>query len=188
MPSTLPRAGACTLLRRLAPTDLAAFQSYRQDSEVGKYQGWTAQSDDLAAKFILEMQHAALFCPGQWLQLGISKHDSNLLIGDIGVFLAADKKHAEIGFSLSASAQGRGLATDAVRTAIALVFECTEAKQIIGITDARNLASIKLLERVGMQRSASAEAIFRGAPCIEYTYDIEKLQLIQMFNSREAKP
>ena len=170
MPPTLPRLGAQTLLRRLASTDLAAFQCYRHDPEVGKYQGWTAQSDALAARFIREMQGAALFFPGQWFQLGISERDSNLLIGDIGLCLAADKTHAEIGFSLNARAQGRGLATDAVRTAIALVFECTEAKQIIGVTDSRNLPSIKLLERVGMQRSASADAVFRGEPCVEYTY------------------
>ena len=176
MPLPLPRLGVCTLLRRLVPADLAAFQSYRQDPEVGRYQAWIPQSDDLAEKFILEMQGAALFYPGEWLQLGVSERDSNLLIGDIGVLLAADKVHAEIGFSLSASAQGRGLATDAVRTAISLIFDCTEAQQIIAITDARNLPSIELLERLGMRRSASAEAIFRGERCVEYTYAIDRVQ------------
>ncbi len=172
----LPRLGARTLLRRFAPSDLAAFQSYRQDPETGKYQGWTAQSDAIAAKFIREMQGAALFYPGQWLQLAISELDSKRLIGDIGVCLAADRSHAEIGFSMSPSAQGRGLATDAVCTVINLIFECTEATQIIGVTDARNLASIKLLERVGMLRTASTEAIFRGETCIEHTYAIERAQ------------
>ena len=170
----LPRLGKRTQLRRLTPADLAAFQSYRQDPEVGKYQGWTAQSDAWAEKFLLEMQGAALFYPGQWLQLGISELDSNLLIGDIGVCLANDKTHAEIGFSMSPNAQGRGLATDAVCTVIDLIFECTEATQIIGVTDARNLASIKLLERVGMQRSGSAEAIFRGERCVEHTYTVAR--------------
>ena len=170
----LPCFGTRTQLRRFAATDLAAFQSYRHDAEVGKYQGWTAQSDTEAAKFIHEMQNAALFFPGQWLQLAISALNSNLLIGDIGVCLAADQSHAEIGFSMSQSAQGRGLATDAVRTAIDLIFKCTEATQIIGVTDARNLASIKLLERVGMLRITSAHAIFREETCVEHTYSIDR--------------
>ncbi len=172
----LPCFGKRTQLRRFAATDLAAFQSYRQDAEVGKYQGWTAQPDAEAAKFILEMQSAALFSPGQWLQLAISELDSNVLIGDIGVCLAADQSHAEIGFSMSPSAQGRGLAADAVSSVIALIFETTEATQIIGVTDARNLASIKLLERVGMVCTASAEAIFRGEVCVEHTYMIDRAQ------------
>ena len=170
----LPCRGARTVLRRFAPADLAAFQSYRQDAEVGKYQGWTAQSDAEAAKFILEMQNAPLFVPGQWQQLAISQIGSDLLIGDIGVCLAADQSHAEIGFSMSPSAQGSGLASDAVSNVISLIFECTETTQIIGVTDARNLASIKLLERVGMLRSSSAEAIFRGEVCVEHTYIINR--------------
>lgn len=166
--------GARTVLRRFAPTDLAAFQSYRQDAEVGKYQGWTAQTDAEAAKFILEMQNAALFVPGQWQQLAISQIGSDLLIGDIGLCLAADKTHAEIGFSISPSAQGRGLAADAVYTVIKLIFEATDAPKIIGVTDARNVASIKLLERVGMIRRTSAEAIFRGEVCVEHVYSIDR--------------
>ncbi len=171
----LPRLGARTLLRRFAPADLAAFQSYRQDAEVGKYQGWTAQSDADAAKFILEMQTASLFVPGQWQQLAISQIGSELLIGDIGLCLAADKTHAEIGFSMSPSAQGRGLAADAVCTVIKLIFESTDAPKIIGVTDARNVASIKLLERVGMRRSSSEQSLFRGEMCVEHTYAIERV-------------
>jgi len=56
-----------------------------------------------------------------------------------------------------------------------LGFKLKSAVQkIVGITDARNQASIRLLERVGMHKTKSEEAIFRGAPCIEHYFEITK--------------
>ena len=43
------------MLRRLHPDDLAAFQAYRTDPAVGRWQGWTAQSDAQALAFLTEM-------------------------------------------------------------------------------------------------------------------------------------
>ncbi len=96
------------------------------------------------------------------------------LIGDIGLLLTHDGKHVEIGFTLRRQSQGQGVATVAVREAINLVFELTAAEQILGITDARNLSSIRLLQRVGMRKIKSANAVFRGEPCIEHTYAVSR--------------
>ena len=168
----LPRLGPRISLRRLAPADLAPFQAYRHNPQAWLYQGWVPQTDEEAAQFIAEMHIATLFVPGVWVQLGIAERQNNALIGDIGICLSEDGKSAEIGFTLDPQVQGAGLASEAVREAISLLFEITTAEQIHGITDARNTASIKLLERLGMQRVATADAVFRGQPCIEHTYSI----------------
>ena len=109
-----------------------------------------------------------------WSQIGIAKSDDDSLIGDIGLLLAHDGTYAEIGFTLRRQSQGQGIATIVVREAINLVFELTEAERIVGITDARNLSSIRLLERVGMRKIESANAVFRGEPCVEYTYALSR--------------
>jgi RimJ/RimL family protein N-acetyltransferase len=167
---SLPRSTQRISLRRLAPPDLAAFQAYRHDAELGRYQGWEPLSDEAAAQFILAMSQAALFAPGEWLQLGIAEWPGDALIGDIGIFIAQDAASAEIGFTLAAKAQGQGLASEAVRETIALLFECTGVQTIAATTDQRNTASIKLLERIGMQRVATVETVFRGQACTEYGY------------------
>ena len=131
-------------------------------------------TDDEAAAFLREMSAMPLFAPGEWLQLGIADTEGVRIVGDIGLCLAADASHAEIGFALAADAQGRGVATAAVREAIAWLFEGTEVTQVRGITDARNLPSIRLMERLGMRRVASREAIFRGEPCIEHIHALER--------------
>ncbi len=51
----------CGRLRRLRTSDLANFQAYRALPELGRYQGWSAMSDDAAPRFLEEMQHAPLF-------------------------------------------------------------------------------------------------------------------------------
>jgi hypothetical protein len=61
------RAGGA-LLRRLGAKDLAAFHAYRQDPEVGRYQGWTATDDTQAIAFLTQMNTAALLQPGVWSQ------------------------------------------------------------------------------------------------------------------------
>jgi RimJ/RimL family protein N-acetyltransferase len=54
------------------------------------------------------------------------------------------------------------------------VFQCTAARQVLANTDARNYPSIRLLERIGMQRVGSRRAIFRGETCVEITYAIAR--------------
>jgi len=169
-PALLPFLGRRIVLRRLSPADLADFQAYRHDPQVGLYQGWTPWPDTQAAAFLAAMSNAPLFEPRTWCQIGIADRPTGTLIGDIGIHVAAGGQEAEIGFSLRAQSQGLGLATEAVSAAIRLLFEHTAVTRLIGIIDARNLPSIRLLERLGMQRVAVIHTIFRGEPCEEYRY------------------
>jgi RimJ/RimL family protein N-acetyltransferase len=173
-PEPLPRKGSRTVLRRLAAGDLDAFQAYRHDAEVQRYQGWQPQQDSDALAFIEEMAIAPLFQRGQWVQIGIADARNDALIGDIGMLVAADGQSAEIGFTICPPSQGRGLGTDAVGQAIRLLFECTAAARIVGVTDSLNSASIRLLERVGMRRDATRHVVFNAETCIEHTYAISR--------------
>lgn len=166
----LPMAGAGIVLRRLSVADLTAFQAYRTDAELGRYQGWSPMTDDQARSFLQQASTDRLFSAGRWAQIAIAEPLTLALLGDIGLHLADDSQYAEIGFTLARSAQGRGLATEAIRTAIQLIFSSTEVERVVGITDARNHASIALLERVGMRRAEQRVAEFRGEQCIEYVY------------------
>lgn len=162
------------MLRRLRDDDLVAFQAYRQDPEVGRYQGWAATSDGDAASFLKKMAEARLFARGAWCQLAIADPASDALLGDVGLHLAEDGRCVEIGFSLARASQGRGIATAAVREAIEIAFAQSGAMQVRATTDARNAASAKLLERVGMRRTETREADFRGECCTEWVYAIER--------------
>lgn len=170
----LPRNSKLTVLRRLSVSDLADFQEYRCDPEVARYQGWQPESDAKAKLFLAHMNTAKLLKPGHWCQIGITHRSTDTLIGDIGICVAADQGEAEIGFSLARHAQNKGIATEAVREAIQFVFEDSEVKQVVGMTDARNVPSIRLLERVSMEKCREFESIFRGEPCTEILFTISR--------------
>lgn len=170
----LPRIGNGILLRRLTADDLLAFQAYRCDADVGRYQGWTATSDAEASRFLSEMNGATLLEPRKWCQIAIADTGTLGLIGDIGLCVSDEGQQAEIGFTLSPHSRGRGLGTAAVRAAIQLVFEHTNAVLVQGITDTRNVPSIRLLERIGMTRVESRSAMFRDEPCVEYIYAVSR--------------
>jgi [ribosomal protein S5]-alanine N-acetyltransferase len=157
-------------LRRLRPDDLAPLQAYRSDPEVGRYQGWEAMTDAEAEAMIAEM--AAAPCPtlGDWVQIAIADAETDALLGDIGLHVSDSGDEAELGITLAPHAQGRGLAQEAVRALIAGLAADTTVRRLVGITDARNTPSARLLERLGMTFEAEQETVFRGEPCRERRY------------------
>ncbi|HEX3328510.1 MAG TPA: GNAT family N-acetyltransferase [Gaiellales bacterium] len=157
-------------LRRLRPGDLMALQAYRNDPEVGRYQGWEPMTDAAAAAMITEMAAASCPTPGDWVQIAIADAATDELLGDIGLHVSASGEEAELGITLAPSAQGRGLAAEAARALIGMLREYTQVRRLVGITDVQNTASARLLERLGMRFEAEEEIIFRGQPCVEARY------------------
>ncbi len=120
------------------------------------------------------MNAAQLLHPGICSQIGIAESEQRTLVGDIGVTLAADGKSAEIGYAVRRESQGRGLGTAAVREVINLVFDWTDAEQVLGIVESVNVRSARVLERAGMRMVESRPGIFRDAPCIDHVYSISR--------------
>lgn len=177
---TLPRSGSLVALRRFRLEDLPPFAAYRSDPAVARYQGWSPLREDEARDFLLEMRAAPLLERGAWTQLAIAGvgtvagRSSDELLGDVGLFVASDASFAEIGISLARAAQHRGVATEALVLALRLLFDATPVAHALAITDARNAACIRLLERAGFRRRSARDTVFRGEPCVEYVYVAER--------------
>jgi RimJ/RimL family protein N-acetyltransferase len=106
---------------------------------------------------------------GEWLQIAIAGA-GDVLVGDIGLFTSASGEEAELGITLAREAQGRGLAEEAARTLIDGLRAHTGVRRLVGITDTRNLASARLLRRLGMLLEAETPAEFGGEPCREWHF------------------
>ncbi len=139
--------------------------------------------------FIAGMAAAAFGVPGEWFQIAVADRSTDRLVGDIGICLRDDAtRTAEIGFSLAPAAQRRGLGTEAVNAAVALLFELETVERIEGITDARNMPSIRLLERVGMRLDRIRQALFKGEMCTEHVYSIARAGWIESAGVRSGHP
>lgn len=159
------------LLRRLELADAAALFAYRSDPEVLRFQLWEPHDVGEVRVFIADLLVLELATPGSWYQLAITLRESKTLIGDLGLHFPLDEpQQAEIGITLAPAWQGQGYATEALTAALAYLFDTLECHRVYARADARNRASIALLERVGMRREGylHASTLARG----EWTDDV----------------
>jgi RimJ/RimL family protein N-acetyltransferase len=165
-----------TRLRRFRAEDCLAFHAYRTDSDLAHFQGWSPMSIEDAAAVVREMSQVTALLPGQWIQLAIAEQKTDTLVGDVGLFYEENESEAEVGFTLSKSAQGYGHATRAVKLATQLTLAASSARCVRGVTDARNIASIRTLERAGFVFSSARQAEFKGELCNELVYEFSRAE------------
>ena len=157
-------------LRRLREDDRGAFQAYRSDPQLGRWQGWSPMADDAARAFLREMQALPWCPPGEWFQLAMADRAGDRLLGDMGLFLDTAGHTVDIGFTLQRASQGQGLASEAVRALVPRLFQHTPARRARAVADVRNTSSVQLLKRCGFKCFATLATTFRGEPCEEHHF------------------
>ncbi|MGB8779688.1 MAG: GNAT family protein [Candidatus Bathyarchaeia archaeon] len=105
----------------------------------------------------------------------IEKKDGSK-IGFIGHFyvLHVAGKQLEIGYSLVPSERGKGYCTEATQLMVDYLFLSKDTMRIQAQTDPRNVASNKLLEKVGFKKEGTLRKSFfmRGEWVDSYIYSI----------------
>jgi RimJ/RimL family protein N-acetyltransferase len=178
MTFALPIQTERLVLRRLQPSDLERFAAYRADPVLARYQGWNPMSHDEAREFIMAMLAQPGLDAGSWHQIAIASRPGDDLLGDIGLCVH-ENGNAEIGFTLKHKAQGKGFATEALQGLARELFRRPEFVRIVGVTDERNRASVRVLERLGMKVASRRKAIFKQEPCVELRYELTRATLEQ---------
>jgi RimJ/RimL family protein N-acetyltransferase len=69
----------------------------------------------------------------------------------------------EIGYGLVASRRGRGYATEAVRALTAFAVGRPDVTEVVATVDPGNLASIRVLEKVGFTERSRSDTELRYA-------------------------
>lgn len=162
-------------IRRFQVNDLDAFVAMRNDPELARYQSWRIVERAEAEKFIASLANAEPGTAGEWVQLAIADKKSDEFLGDCVVHGKVDDPDvAEIGFTLTRGAQGRGLATEAITALLDYLFRVKVFRRVIGICDVRNHSSYQLMERLGMRREAHTLQSYwnKGGWIDEYQYAI----------------
>ncbi len=166
----LPVTIESTTLRKFEMSDVPAFHFYRSDPDLARLQGWEMVTNDEAENFVEKMSSVTSLIKGGWVQLALGSSPSNVIIGDIGIFLEAEATEAEIGFTVSSSHQRLGHASRGIEAALRVIWLSTPAGSVRATTDARNVASIKALESSGFDRVEEYNTVFKGEECTEFKY------------------
>jgi len=144
------------LLRPHQHGDLDDLTIYHSDPEVVRYIPWPVRSRaETQAALKKRIEQGSVVEEGQWLVLAISLRSSGRVIGE--VLLKYDSEsdgRGELAVAIAQDVAGNGYATEAATAMLTLGFEAFDLHRIVANLDARNTASARLLERLGMRREA----------------------------------
>jgi len=141
-------------LRPAVAADADAVLAYRRLPEVNEYM--TSAPSDAA-------EWAEVFGQEDRLSKTLVAEHGGRVIGDLMIAVEdawaqtevrsqAEGVQAEIGWCLDPAYQGRGLATEAVAAVLTTCFDALGLRRVVANCFADNLASRRLMERLGMRR------------------------------------
>lgn len=155
------------LLRPRSMADFAACLAMDREAEVTKYIQGPWDDPDEHERFLIDRIEkdwgAGL---GYWSIF--SKQRPDQFIGWILLIpYEAVGPDIDIGWRLRRDAWGRGYAAEAARPIVGHAFDSVGLPRIVADIDPRNLASLRVAEKIGMQFTGNGE-YSHGAPCRSY--------------------
>ena len=178
MTSSYPIQTARLIIRPFEAADVDEVFEYHSRPDVVQYLYWQPRNRSEVEK-VLEQRIATktLNKEGASLVLAVALIETGKVIGDLYLMWRSEEhQQGEIGFVFNPDYQGQGYATEASKVMLAIGFEEFGFHRIFGRCDARNVASYKLMERLGMRREAHLvqNEFFMGEWSDELVYAILK--------------
>jgi RimJ/RimL family protein N-acetyltransferase len=159
------------VLDRWQAPDWTALRPIATDTEVMRYiTGGVPWTDDEIRSFVndqIRRYSDQGFC--RWKLL---ENPSGEMIGFCGVGFWRDVPDPEIGWWLARRYWGRGLATEAARTALRDAFERLQLDRIISISRPANTASTRIMEKLGLKFECEFENY--GERLVRYAIEREQ--------------
>lgn len=144
-------------MRLLRPADAAAIAAFRSDPDVARYVPWEPPYAIEKAEAMIERMRGRAFDDAgpDGLILAVERASDGLFIGDAMIkHDGGDPRLGVIGYALARSAHGHGFATELGRGLIDRFFASPDSHRVAAWCDARNAASVRVLEKCGMRLEA----------------------------------
>jgi RimJ/RimL family protein N-acetyltransferase len=141
-------------LRAFEAGDLDVFYEMHSDAGVARWLRNEARTLEETEKLLeLKIAGVALEEEGQWLSAAVVLRETGELVADVSLnWASAEHRQGEIGFIVHPRHQGRGYATEAARPLLDFAFGTLGLHRVAGTLEARNAASARVLEKLGMRR------------------------------------
>jgi ribosomal-protein-alanine N-acetyltransferase len=133
------------------------------DAEVMRFIPGGALSDERAVRSLLERYTEAHKRQG-FSSWAVVERKTGRPIGDAGFGVFEPTGEVELGYTVARDCWGQGYATEAARACLVAGLEQLEVQRIIAVVDAENEASLRVPERIAMQRVGAIHA--HGRPHI----------------------
>ncbi|MEU4572742.1 GNAT family protein [Nonomuraea sp. NPDC023979] len=151
-PITTPRL----TLRPFTTDDLDALHAYESRPDVARYLYWTPRDRNTVREHLdKKITRTQLHDEGDALDVAITRNDTGALIGNtLLIWTSRTHRQGEIGYILHPDHHGHAYAAEAAREMLRLGFDHLGLHRIVGRLDARNTASARVLQKLGMRQEA----------------------------------
>jgi ribosomal-protein-alanine N-acetyltransferase len=138
-------------LRDLEPSDTDAVHEYASSMEVVLHQEWGPNTIEQTMEYIAGCLLANSLLDRSTLELAAVLNDGSL-IGSYRATLSEDGTEAEIGYSLNPRYWHQGYGTEAAKRLVDYLVSERRVREIFATSRPENIASIHVLEKLGMQQ------------------------------------
>ena len=125
--------------------------------------GWADDFPDAGDQIIARLLHqggaeaAESERTSPWGHYQVVERASGAVVGGAGFKGPPESGETEIGYNIVPSRQGRGYATEAVRTLLAMAWAHPQARSVTASTAPGNVASQRVLEKAGFALAATTD-------------------------------
>ncbi len=149
----LPLETERLILRDFAESDWPAVHCYASDTEVVRFEPWGPNDEEATRAFIQRNLDQQRSNPRYGFDLAVTLKGDGQLIGACGINISnPESRQAWIGYVYNRNYWGRGYATEAASAIIAFGFKQLGLHRIFAACDPDNLASARVLEKIGMRK------------------------------------
>ena len=165
----LPISSPRLYLKKESLTDFERFFEMSKDADVMKFIGdgsiyhWTKKI--ALEKFKIGLYRSNESEPGN---LAVYTRDPERYIGCCGIRYSNFLNHIELGYRYCRDAWQNGYATEAARALLAATYRMTETDRILACSHPDNIASIRVLEKVGFSLSGAKHSRASGRDILIY--------------------
>jgi len=151
-----PLETARLTLRPFVEGDFEAMHAMRSNPDVVRY----LYEDPFTPEQTRDLLTRKMAVPrwekeGDWFSVAAVERASGLMVGDMALSWASERdRTAEIGFVFDPRHQGKGFATEAARALVDWAFRTAGLHRVTGRLEARNIASSRVLEKLGFRLEA----------------------------------
>lgn len=141
------------VLREFGSGDWQAVHEYASDPEVVRYMLWGPNTEKQSRNFVRKAISYQEEDPRRKFELAVVHSHEDRLIGGCGIRVTnPEAREGDIGFILDRRFWGRGYGTEAAERLLRFGFGELGLHRIYATCDPRNVASARVLEKIGMQR------------------------------------
>lgn len=153
-------------LRYFSQDDLDDLFCIYSNPEVMKYVGKGARTKDETQAALISMIKHWKHGFGMW---AVIYKQSDKMIGRCGLCFLDNTPQVELGYTLDKPYWNMGLATEASRASLKYGFEEIRLERIVGIAKLENIASQRVMQKVGMKYEKNAH--YYNSDVVYYALD-----------------